>query len=227
MKKILCILVTFVLLLSGCGVKGVIKNTETETESHSESETNSVELPSESEKETFDTQQTEKTSEDEDIPEFQITLPEGAVLMGMLYTEQENWIISHEDFVVTEEYPYKGGTELWTQAGWITLWDGEYLGGNGKEPYIPWNHCEMGNYEKIPQGYIAEITFDIYGALDIYEQNIPSEMYTAECWCIAFEDPNGMQETGIHSNWIFLNKKCFTKEEALEIAETFVPVYTE
>ena len=230
-RKYILLIVVFVLW--GCGIDGSAKNTESEVCSGITSETNggtsTEEILSETESATTatDTQNTQLSEEPVEpvTPAFQITLPEGAVLMGDVF-ESGDWVIRREGYVVTEEYPYEGRNETWTQAGWITLWEGDYWG-EGSEPFIPWNHCEMGNYERISQGYIGEALFDVYGAMDIYTQNIPDDKSRAECWVLVFEDPNGMQETGIHSNWIFLSKKCFTKEEAREIAKTYVPAYTE
>lgn len=201
-------------------------NELTESGTHSEfvSETESATTETKAQDtENVDTQNSEEPMEPE-TPAFQITLPEGAALMGDVFGGGD-WIIRREGYVVTEEYPYKGRVEVATQAGWITLWEGEYWG--GETPGIPWNNCEYWNYTKLKQGYLCEAYFEVYDALDIYNQNIPDDKCTAECWVLVFEDPKGMQETGIHSNWIFLSKKCFTKEEALEIAKMYVPAYTE
>ena len=160
------------------------------------------------------------------IPEFQIELPNGSEMIGKIGSG-ENWVIEHENYLAVKEFPYEGRYDLWTQAGWITLLPGEYSGKETGKPQTSWNHCEWSNYQKIENGYICEVSLDAYNVLDIYDQNIPEDKQTAECWVLVFEDPKGMQETGIHSNWIFLSKKCFTKEEALGIAKTYVPAYTE
>lgn len=161
-----------------------------------------------------------------DLPKFQIELPQGAEVVGKIGSGN-NWIIAHEDYSVLKEFPYEGRYNLWTQAGWITLFPGEYLGKENGTPQTGWNYCEWRDYEKIENGYICEVSLDAYAIEDVINQRIPVDKQTAECWVLVFEDPKGMQERGVHSNWIFLNKKCFTKEEALEIAKTYVPVYTE
>lgn len=248
MKRIVYIFIVAVVLFSGCGANEIYENTESHSETQTESnitsesesvyvpdsDTSTTEMPSETESATTetgtqdtqipDTQNPEEPTEPE-TPTFQITLPEGATLMGDVF-EDGDWVIRRDGYVVTEEYPYGGRAELWTQAGWVTLWEGEYWG-EGCAPFIPWNHYEMSNHEKIPQGFIGDAMFEVYGGTDVVNQNIPADKLTAECWVLVFEDPKGMQEMGIHSNWVFLSKKCFTKEEALKIAESYVPAYTE
>ena len=211
------IILLLCLLLSGCG--GSINNSEgnselsknTETEENTETEINT---------------ETENTK-DEGVPvvivpkdpEFEITLPANAHI-GERISDLFEWKIEMEGYDPLDYYPnVDRPSSKWVSAGWIMEYGGEYLRNAFGNPHIPWNHSGFENHETIGNEYtyICEFEAENYmkdGGFDVYNG-------MSYFWCLIFIDPSAPE--GTDSDWVFLNKICFTKEDALEIAKTYKP----
>lgn len=77
------------------------------------------------------------------------------------------------------------------------------------------------NFEQIGDVSISEDKFVLFTNTTIGENKIPEEDWYTYFWVICradveFDDPN---EDLHHSTWVFLSQECFTKEEAVAIAE--------
>ena len=220
MKKVICIVVSIILMLSGCGTDGVKKDS---------SEQNLI-IPSEeriTEEKNIEEATEEKTSETapDIMCKFTIILPEGVLLAGK-NGNGNIWKIKHSEYVPLQEFPHGNEEDLWIQAGWIEIDPAVGKDGLGY-PYIHGNHRDFENYEKINEGYICEAIFEVYTNSEIVENDIPDEERTSRYWCLIFEDYNTGENGNMRSNWIFLNQKCFTKEEALQIAKDYIPDFEE
>lgn len=159
---------------------------------------------------------------------FEIILPAKAVVgecvdsTGVLSA----WKINVDSYNALERYPYGDEKSLWISSGWIEIYNGEYGKDSYGNPYILWNHSSFCNYETINNGYICEVEFEVY-ANQVYEGNdVSYEDGLSQFWCLIFLGET-TDEAVLKSDWIFLNKECFTREEALEITKTYKPSWVE
>ena len=134
------------------------------------------------------------------------------------------WKIDVEGYAPLDYYPYANRpTSKCISAGWVQEYDGQYLRNAYGNPYIPWNHCDFANHETIDNAntYLCEVEFENYLGDVCQEYDVTREDGLSHFWCIIFIDPSAPE--GTISDWVFLNKTCFTKEAALEIAKTYQP----
>ena len=211
------VIILLVILLCGCGgsleenPKGnseVSKNTETEKNTESEVSENGTE-------EDIGT----PVIDDGKEPEFIITLPVNAHV-GEKVSYEHAWKIDVEGYDPLEYYPnVDNPSSKWVSAGWVQEYGGQYLRNAYGNPYIPWNHSGFENHETIgneytyicefeAENYIKDVGYDVHNGMSYF-------------WCLIFIDSSAPE--GTDSDWVFLNKICFTKEDALEIAKTYQP----
>ena len=103
--------------------------------------------------------------------------------------------------------------DLWVSAGWCEEYCGEHLYNGDGTPSLSINHQTALNYVKIKSCYLCEVEFELYTNTDIIEYDIPEGERYSYYWCII----DMVDDT--ESNWIFLNKECFTKEEVIAVIE--------
>ena len=220
------IILLLCLLLTGC--RGAIENN---SEGNSElSKNTEVEENTEKNTEIETDTETENTEDvgvpvidDGKEPEFVITLPANASVGEKIIGEHE-WKIDVEGYDPLDYYPYTDHPESLTiSAGWVMEYEGQYMGNALGNPYIPWNHSEFKNHETIENKYtyICEYEAENYIGNVCIEHDVTVQDGMSYYWCLIFIDPSAPK--GTTSDWVFLNKTCFTKEQALDIAETYQP----
>ncbi|MBQ8517979.1 MAG: hypothetical protein IJ455_00030 [Agathobacter sp.] len=155
-------------------------------------------------------------------PEFKIILPAKAHI-GEKESYTGEWKILVDGYEALEYYPYGKESDNRISAGWIEVTEVNYLRDANRNPYIPWNHSEFSNYEIIGDGftYICEVEFETYLSDVCQQYGVTRNDGLSHFWCLILIDPT--VEEGTTSDWIFLNQRCFTNEEALEIAKTYQP----
>lgn len=208
-----------IILLGGCGVDS-IENTESFKESVSESV---YEMDSNEETET-ETESQVKEKEHE----FVITLPEKTII-GENVDGMDSltaWEIDVEGYEALDRYPYSSENFLWISAGWIDVYNGEYSYNVDGKPYFPWNHCSFYDYEEYEKYILCEVEFEVYSSEIYTQKDVEKEDGLSHFWCVIYENSSNNSadaDTLLESNWIFLNKSCFTKEQAISIAENYSP----
>lgn len=227
------IIIGFAIILTGCE-KGTIEDIQLNVESEliedtgSQAETDlSENTEIESDKEIG--VETEKQVEEKTHP-FVISLPEG-VTIGENVDGMEAfsaWKINVEEYDALNIYPYGDESDLWMSAGWIDVYNGEYSYDGNNNPYIPWNHFSFYNYQNCDTSILCEVECEVYSNNVYVENDIEYEDGIAYFWCVIFERPLNSSDVAPalkESNWIFLSKKCFTREQAVSIAENYEPTW--
>ena len=160
---------------------------------------------------------------------FDIKLPQTASVSGMpcrvrMFESSSAYPIVVEGTELMEKYPYAEGSRNLIAEGWIEqcIDDSEYYYINDEYPHPRGNYKYFYNYELVNGGYICEAEIDVLNSISGDEalEKLTAEQKKVKYWCIIFEK---QFEDYKHSNWIYLNKDCFTKEEALEIADSYIP----
>lgn len=155
-------------------------------------------------------------------PEFSISLPEGARLgQKDAYPDWGVWRIDVDGYDGLQYYPYGKASDKHISAGWIETYRGDFFRNAEGGPYIPWNHTLFYNHESLGNEYvyICEVEFENYLGTECETYGVTYEDGLSYFWCLVFIDPSASED--IPSDWIFLNQTCFTKEEVLEIVNTY------
>lgn len=208
-----------IVLLCSCGneiEKNAEENSETSRNTETEFSENSHEDNS------IEDTPIENTPLDVQQPLFAITLPANAHI-GDKSLYEEDWQILVDGYEPLDHYPYGDVLDRRISAGWIYVYEGQCLRNGNGYPYLVWNHSGFDNYAEIGDeySYICEVEFETYLGYTCQEYGVTMEDGMSYFWCLIFIDPSA--EEGTISDWIFLNKTCFTKEDALEIAKTYKP----
>lgn len=218
-------LLLLMLLLCSCSVKDVkYQNNGTEETENTQSTANTEMLEElEDTQSVVDTEilgeNSDKANELSLEPKFEICLPNNASV-GKKEKYGEQWKIDVEGYNEKEYYPYAQETTR-ISAGWIEIYGGAPLKTGSGYPYLPWNHCSFYNYETIDNEYvyICEVEFENYLSAECSRYNVTRKDGLSYFWCLIFVEPSSTEETT--TDFVFLNQRCFSKEETMEIVETY------
>ena len=140
--------------------------------------------------------------------DFGIKLPDGAYVAEQHSQLYKAGVLSADDTYVIKRDDYNEGKSL---AGWVELYSGsagyEYVDGIYPHPSedVIVKKGKWSDYQAVASGYLCEAEL---------------EADNARYWCIIFETELGYEK---HSDWIYLNKECFTEVEAKAVAESYIP----
>ncbi len=158
-------------------------------------------------------------------PSFDIVLPDGAFISkkihGQIFSKKAlTWQIEREGYNPYSEYgdiADISDTSL-LQTGWIELTNSKDIARNNEGYLCVENkHMTMSGYEKISENvYMCSLKV---GAYEL--SKLVNKIVEPKYWCIVAEENMGQQVTDC--NWIMLNQDCFTKDEAMAVAKSFVP----
>lgn len=155
-------------------------------------------------------------------PEFSISLPEGARLgQKDAYPDWGVWRIDVDGYDGLQYYLYGKASDKHISAGWIETYKGDFFRNADGGPYIPWNHTLFYNHEYLGNEnmYLCEVEFENYLGTECEKYGVTREDGLSYFWCLVVIDPSVSEDAP--SDWVFLNQRCFTKEDVLEIAKTY------
>ena len=159
-------------------------------------------------------------------PRFQIDLPENAKITYKLEASpSECWMITREGYIAQEKFPYEGNpynTDV--SAGWVEIRKDGYSYTSSGQPLLPGFRGDFSNYVKLDNAYLCEVEFEVYDNSTCVKFDISGDEGISYFWCLVFESARAESEWNDSvSNWVFLNQECFSREEVLRIAESYVP----
>lgn len=155
-------------------------------------------------------------------PEFSISLPEGTRLgQKDAYPDWGVWRIDVDRYDGLQYYLYGKASDKHISAGWIETYKGDFFRNADGGPYIPWNHTLFYNHEYLGNEnmYLCEVEFENYLGTECEKYGVTREDGLSYFWCLVVIDPSVSEDAP--SDWVFLNQRCFTKEDVLEIAKTY------
>lgn len=231
MLKILFILFTILLVITGCGNTETPTNTETNNSKENIIE-NTTDTPSNNDVNSDTEDNSDKVVEDdtvnsestviESIPfDLKIELPEGTTVGEFIPSATAagttGWLLKNPDYLPQREYSDVQDQLLWakTSCGWIEKHtnNGQILP-DGTPVYTSTYCTKQENGYWIESGYFCEVSMRVFSNARVTGKNIPEEYLDVKYWCIIYK------ETLQTYTWIFLDKDFYTEEQAKNVADS-------